>query len=559
MVDTIQNLRMLAVSSLAPSELLQASLPLVGAIVIFVIGWLIAIVASGITDKILRRLKVDSYLANSVGVYSQRFNIRQIGKTLVFWIILLFALVAALNALNLTTVSAPLNSFLNQIFGYLPSLGAALALVVVAWMMATVAKLLVLRTADSFGLDDKLGSLEAEPEDHAHTSRLDSDLDRDLGSHSDSSHSSKSTSLQLSRALGNVVYGFVFLFFLPLILGVLQLQGPLAPIQNLLNDFLSALPSVFKAVVIAAIGWFIARLLRDVVSNLLVAVGADRLNPSMGVQSPEGAPTLSRLGGMLTFILVLIPTATAALDALAIPAISSPATAMLNQILSALPLIFTAVAILGIAYVIGKYLASLVTGLLDGVGFNSFFRSIGIEPPLASGNTPSRIVGMICHIALMMVATVAATNILNIPGLTTIITGMMVVLGQVLVGLVILAFGLYLANLAKMIISSSGSAQSKLLGQMARVAILGLVMAMALQQMGIAANIVTLSFGLLLGSMALALAIAFGLGGRDVAARHLDGWVDQFKGLNVSSAPSNSSATQSTPSNSSDRQDLGLV
>jgi Conserved TM helix len=548
MVVTIQNLQMLAVSSLTPSELLQASLPLVGAIVIFLIGWLVAVVASGITDKILRRLKVDSYLANSVGVYSHRLNIRQIGRSLVFWIIVLFALVAALNALNLTTVSAPLNSFLNQIFAYLPSLGAALALVVVAWMMATVAKLLVLRTADSFGLDNKLESLDSAQGEHTHASHVDQGVD-----------SSRSPSLQLSRALGNIVYGFVFLFFLPLILGVLQLQGPLAPIQNLLNEFLSALPSVFKAVVIAGIGWFIARLLRDVVTNLLVAIGADRLNTSLGMQAPENVPTLSRLGGILTFILVLIPTATAALEALAMPAISSPATAMLNQILSALPLIFTAVAILGVAYVIGKYSANLVTGLLDGVGFNSFFRNIGIEPPLASGNTPSRIVGMICHIALMMFATVAATNILNIPGLTTIVTGMMVVLGQVLVGLVILAFGLYLANLAKMIISSSGSAQSKLLGQMARVAILGLVMAMALQQMGIAANIVTLAFGLLLGSMALALAIAFGLGGRDVAAKHLDGWVDQFKGLNVPATPASHSTPPGTPSPSGERQDLGMV
>jgi Conserved TM helix len=540
MVDTIQNLSMLAVSTLVPSELWQASLPVVGAIAIFLIGWLVAVIASGITDKVLRRLKLDAYLANSVGVYSQRFNIRQIGKALVFWIILLFALVAALNALNLTTVSAPLNSFLNQIFAYLPSLGAALALVAVAWMLATVAKLLVLRTADSFGLDHKLEALEGEPRDQSRSSE-------------------NTPALQLSRALGNVVYGFVFLFFLPLILGVLQLQGPLAPIQNLLNDFLSVLPSLFKAAVIAAIGWFIAKQLRDVVTNLLVAVGADRLTTSVGVQAPEGAPTLSRLGGMLTFILVLIPTATAALDTLAIPAISAPATAMLNQILTALPLIFTAVAILLVGYFIGKYIANLVTSLLDGVGFNSFFRTIGIEPPLASGNTPSRIMGMIAHAAVIMVATVAATNILNFPSLTTIITGLMVVFGQVLIGLVILGFGLYLANLAKMIISSSGSAQAKLLGQVARIAILGLVMAMALQQMGIASNIISLAFGLLFGAMALALALAFGLGGRDVAARHMDGWVDQFKGLSMTPAHQGNQANPGAPAQQDDRQDMGIV
>jgi hypothetical protein len=518
MMDTVQSLGVLAASPLKPSELLQALLPLAGAIAIFLLGWVAAAIAAGVVGKILKRTKVDAHLANSVGIYPQRLNIRQIGKTLVFWIVFLFGVVAALNALNLTTVSAPLNSFLNQIFAYLPSLGAALLLVFVAWALATVARLLVLRTAESLALDEKLEA-------------LDSDRGEQSNGLPNPNIRPTSSSLSLSKALGNVVYGFVFLFFLPLILGVLQLQGPLAPIQNLLNDFLSALPSLFKAVVIAAIGWFIARLIRDVVSNLLVAVGADRLTETVGMRSPEGAPTLSRLGGMVVFVLILIPTATAALDALAIPAISAPATAMLNQILSAVPLIFTAAAILVTAYFVGKYVSNLVTYLLDSVGFNNLFRTIGIEPPIASGNTPSRILGMISHVAIMMVATVAATNILNFPGLTTIVTGMMVILGQVLIGLVILGFGLYLANLANMIISNSGSGQAKLLGQVARIAILGLVMAMALQQMGIASNIVSLAFGLLLGSIGLATAIAFGLGGRDVAARHLDSWVTQFNGL----------------------------
>jgi hypothetical protein len=54
------------------------------------------------------------------------------------------------------------------------------------------------------------------------------------------------------------------------------------------------------------------------------------------------------------------------------------------------------------------------------------------------------------------------------------------------------------------------------------------VAAMALQQMGIAPNIVNLAFGLLLGAIAVAVAIAFGLGGRDVAANQLQNWFDTF-------------------------------
>jgi hypothetical protein len=88
---------------------------------------------------------------------------------------------------------------------------------------------------------------------------------------------------------------------------------------------------------------------------------------------------------------------------------------------------------------------------------------------------------------------------------------------------------LYLANLAFSLITSSGSRQSNILGQTARIAIIALVSAMALQQMGIASNIVNLAFGLLLGAIAVAIALAFGLGARDIAAGQVREWLASFK------------------------------
>jgi hypothetical protein len=129
----------------------------------------------------------------------------------------------------------------------------------------------------------------------------------------------------------------------------------------------------------------------------------------------------------------------------------------------------------------------------------------------------------------MLFATVAATNILEIAALTTIVTGILVIAGQILGGLVIFAIGLYLANLAFSLITSSGSRQSRILGQTARIAIIALVSAMALQQMGIASQIVNLAFGLLLGAIAVAIALAFGLGARDIAATQVREWLDSFK------------------------------
>jgi hypothetical protein len=119
--------------------------------------------------------------------------------------------------------------------------------------------------------------------------------------------------------------------------------------------------------------------------------------------------------------------------------------------------------------------------------------------------------------------------VIGIPALTQLVNGLLAISGQVLSGIVVFAIGLYLANLAAKIVSSSGSRQANILGQIARLSILAFVGAMALQQMGIAPNIVNLAFGLLLGALAVAVAISFGLGGRDVASEQLRDWLSAFR------------------------------
>jgi hypothetical protein len=510
---------------------------LLGALAILLVGWLVAAIVSSVVRGLLKNTDIDNKIAGWVtgrGGVPQRgapqANVEKWIAAVVFWIILVLAVVAALNVLNLTTVSQPLNNFLNQIFAFLPRIGAAAVWVGVAWVLATLVKTVVVRTARSFNLDQRLTQ--------------------------DADGTAADTPFLLSETLGNALYWFVFLFFLPLILGVLDLQGPLQPVQNLLNDVLAALPRILKAVVIGAVGWLVAKVVRGIVTNLLTAIGADRIGAQIGLSRSAGGQSLSWLIGTIVYVLILIPTATGALDALQIPSISDPAKLMLSQILSAIPQIFTAVLILVASYVVGKFVAELVSSFLSGIGFNNIFHSLGLHsspytppaPPTTSppegepvviqesdlvkmpaARSPSEIAGLVVLVGIVLFGTVAATNVLNIPALTAIVAGLLVISGQILVGLVIFGVGLYLANLAFSLISSSGSAQSNLLAQTARISIIALVSAMALQQAGIATNIVNLAFGLLLGAIAVAIALAFGLGGRDVAADQLREWRESFK------------------------------
>ncbi|MBD2327027.1 mechanosensitive ion channel [Alkalinema sp. FACHB-956] len=485
------------------------------AVAILFLGWLVAVWVSSVVKGILKQTNLDNRLADWVaGSPQPGLNIEAVAGGITFWIIMILAVVAVLNFFNLTTVSQPLNNFLSIIFEYLPKLGGAALLLALAWVIATVVKGLTIQAARSFELDSRFNSASNE------------------------------TPIVLSETLGNALYWFVFLFFLPILLDVLGLKGTLGPVQNLLNDVLAALPRILEASIIAGVGWFVAQIVRGIVSNLVAATGIDQMGSRVGLSRSTTGQSLSSLLGLLVYVLILIPTATAALAALKISAIADPATNMLNQVLKVIPQIFMAGLILAVAYGIGRFIADLVTSLLQGFGFDNILTVLGIqaEPrpsapiyPESEGEvsrtvqTPSEIAGIVVLVGIMLFATIAAVDVLQLPALKTVVLSVLAVAGQVLVGVLIFAVGMYFANLSARLIRSSGVPQSGTLANTARIVILAFTGAMALERAGVSTNIVNLAFGLLLGAVAVAIAIAFGLGGREVAAEQLRDWVKPFK------------------------------
>ncbi|MBW4687055.1 MAG: mechanosensitive ion channel [Komarekiella atlantica HA4396-MV6] len=495
---------------------------LLAAVAILLVGWLIAAIAAAVTRGILNRTDIDNRIAAGITGRGDRGQLPQVEKLisgLVFWIIILLTVVAVLQTLQLEVASRPLNNVLDQLVGFLPKLVGAAIWFGVAWVLATVVKLLTVSALRALRLDERLNQ-----ETQNDTLSL--------------------NQLSLSETIGNALYWFIFLLFLIPILDTLGLQQALQPVQSLITQIFSILPNILAATLIAAVGWFLANVVRRIVTNLLATTGIDHLGSRFGLSSAAGVQSLSTIIGTIVYVLILIPVAIAALNALRIDAISVPAIAMLQQILNALPAIFTALAILIIAYFLGRFVADLVTSILTSLGFNNIFSVLGLPtparrtvystegevPPTLPTRTPSEIAGIVVLVGIMLFATVAAVNILNIPALTALVTGILIIFGRILAGLVVFGIGLFLANLAFNIITSSGNPQARILGQVARIAIIALVSAMALQQIGIASDIVNLAFGLLLGAIAVATALAFGLGGRDIAREQVQEWLNSFKG-----------------------------
>lgn len=503
-------------------------LNLLKAIGLFILGLIVAYIVKGLVRGLLKRTDIDNRIASWIsGGRGDSIPIENWIANLFFWIIVLFAVVAFLNALQLDAVSAPLNALLNQITSFIPQIIGAILLIAIAWIVATVVKLVVTRVLGALNIDERLGQ-----------------------------QTGGTSEFSLSDTIGNALYWFIFLLFLPAILSTLQLQGTLGPVQSLLDDILAILPNILAAILIAAVGWLVAQIVRRLTTNLLSATGIDRVGEKFGFSGTAGRQSLSWLIGTIVYVLVLIPVAIAALNALQIQAISAPAIDMLNQVLNLLPKLFAAGVVLAIAYIIGRYVAEFVTDILTGIGFNNLFQWLGISTPptpptppqptdtlpneteqptilqtepVVGTKTPSEIVGVIASIGIVLIAFLTAVDILQIQALTVVVSVILAIAAQVLIGLIIFAVGLYLANLAYKLIASSDSYQARFLAQAARIAIIALASAMALNQMGVAPNLVNLAFGLLVGGIAVAIALAFGLGGREVANEQLRSWVNSFK------------------------------
>jgi hypothetical protein len=421
---------------------------------------------------------------------------------IVYYVLLLFVLVAFLEVLGLTVIVDPINQMLTELLAYAPRILGGLIIAVIAWIVAVVARKIVAAALKAFKVDENIGSQAGLEQKQ----------------------------VPISNSVAEAVYWLVWLLFLPMILDALGIGGILAPIQLMLAKILEFLPNLLAAIIILVVGWFVATIIRRIVTNLLVALGSERFSEKIGLSKVLGKQGLGGLIGLIVFILVLIPVLIAALQALAIDAVTQPVSNMLNQLLNALPAIFGAALILIIAYILGKVVGELVANLLGALGFNQILVRLGLGKEPAEGQrTPSEIVGYLAFVAIMLFALIEASQILNFSLLADLIAGFTIFAGRVVLGLIIFEIGIFLANLASNAIVSSGMSGAKILALAARIAILVFAGAMALLEMGVANDIINLAFGLLLGAIAVAVALAFGLGGREAAAREIEKWRNSMK------------------------------
>lgn len=377
---------------------------------------------------------------------------------------------------------------------YAPRLIGAATIAVLAWLAARLVRAAVRRAGAKAGLDARL-------------------------------HNPGFTAL-----LADLAHWGVWLMALPALLGALELKGLLDPVNAMLSRLLGFLPNLLGAAVVLGIGVLMAGIAKRVVSGLLQAAGSEKLAGRLGLASALGERSLAGIAGSLVFALLLLPTLAAALQTLGLDAVTRPVSQLLDSVIALIPKVASAAIILGLAALIGRALAGLVSGLLAGLGINRLPARLGLTPDFRpGGRDTAELAGAVVMAAVMWLALAQACELLGFAMLTNAVAALGVVLAQVLVALLLMIVGLWLAAGAAAWVAASGVAHAPALGRLARAAVLFFAAALALRQAGLPAEIVALAFGAVVGGLALGLALAVGLGGQQAARRLIERLVAAFE------------------------------
>ncbi|MGX7108779.1 mechanosensitive ion channel [Facklamia miroungae] len=323
------------------------------------------------------------------------------------------------------------------------------------------------------------------------------------------------------ETIGTLLYFIIVLFFVPFILNGLGLAGVVDPISNMFAKFFAYIPNIIAAALIIFIGNLFCKFVKQLTQNLLEGFNLDRWYSKMTGQAEQEKLNDTHLAEVLStvvYVLIFIPILTVALETLGIQTISAPIVGVLNSVMSAIPNIIVAVILVFVGGFIAKLLGDLLESLLKTSGIDQYSKYLNFK-----GENHIQISSVIAQVAkslLLIFFIVEAISVLNLEVLNAIGTSIIAYIPDVIAAALILAVGVIGGNiLASFLKEVSGS---KVFGEFVRYAIIVLAIFMTLNQLKFAPTIVNAAFIIILSAVAIAFALAVGIGGKEFAARQLE-------------------------------------
>ena len=465
-------------------------LPILAIIVGLFVAWVVARIGAFLVRRAFESLKVDERASSSLDAKTQ---ITKWASGVTFWVLFVFVL-WQLSTLAVRFIGIPASTVdpLGELFNeWLPRIVNVAVFFVVAWLIASVLRFLVVKVLEWTRVNERWGDV-----------------------------TDQKSAARVNQSIGRAVFWLTFLVFMPSILGSLGLGETAASVQGLVDQLLGFVPGIVAAIIILILGTLLARIIRQIVTGFLEGVGADRVGERFGFSKEQNAQPLSTLLGTVVYVIVMVTVIGQALAALNLGVLTNISEQILGSVTGVILGVLGATVVLGIAYYVAKFVADVASSLLAGIGLNRLPEALGFKT--TKGADLSGAVGYIVLIAIMLFAIQGTAESFGLASIAAVMGSLIALGGKVLLGLAIFVVGIYLANVAANVITTASGGGASVLAAIARWAILIFVAGIALTQAGVtlAANVIQI----LLITIGAAAALAFGLGGRDAAAKQLDKW-----------------------------------
>ncbi|MDQ2085581.1 mechanosensitive ion channel [Herbivorax sp. ANBcel31] len=394
-----------------------------------------------------------------------------------------------------------LQELLNSFEDLLPSVVTAILLLIVAYLVAVIAKKIVMKGLKLLKLErytDKLGI-----------------VDEVTGS-----------SLEF---IGKLVFVIVFLMFLPAVLDNLNMQNVSNTITGLVSQFVDFIPNILAAILILVFGAFIAKIIRQIITPMLKRLNIDKLQEKAGVGDKDSV-TFSTMISYVVYVIILIPVIIAALQVLNITAISEPATSVLDTIFTIIPQVIIALALIIIGTYVAKITGKLLSNLLSSVGADAVTKRItSADNSKLNDFSLSKTVGEVVRYIIVLLFVVQAINIINLDVLQSVGEAIIAYLPFVISAIIIMGVAIFFAAWVEGFMKKKYP-DANLTTLIVKYAIIVVAIFMTLIQLDIATSIVNAAFIIVLGALAIAFAISFGIGGREFAAKTMEKLSQNEKG-----------------------------
>lgn len=527
-------------------------------------GWLVAYALHNLVYAALRRTTLDDKVAELVGFETGGDSGSRVERAIskvVYYLLLGFVLVAFFSYLGITAVTAPLLTVLNDVAGAVPNLMKAVVIGLAGFVLATLVRKLLVAFLDRVGFEKLMNKLsadepEAPPVEEATEERADGKRKK----------KSKARPQQpLTHSVGEVAYWFILIVIAIPVLEALKIGALAAPLTAAFATVATYLPKVAAAFVLLAVGYFLSRVVRSLVAGVLERVGLDKGMARIGFGKLTRDQKTSGILGSIAMAFVLLHFAISAVGRLEIKEISGPLGSMLERIYVYMPKLLVAAVLMAIGVIVARVAGNVASRLLAAMGFNTLMVHIGLFRHLSAeakqqeerskelveqrmkgvsgadeeeedellGNhgtpaihTPADIAGVVVAAVVVLLFTRQVLGTLGLAGLGGLLDRLIAFLPNVLVAAVLVGAGLWAGAWSRKRIDELTRATTdrllKSLGVVAHVSIVAFSAMMALQQVGVGRQLIAIAFTLLLGAVSLAVALAFGLGGRGVAEKILE-------------------------------------